>query len=66
MIKTPSIKSNEVNRSWLVINAEGSILGRLASKIAHILRGKNKPFFTPHLDKGDFVIVINAEKVSTR
>ena len=63
MIRTPSIKNNEVNRDWLIVNAEGSTLGRLASKIAHILRGKNKPFFTPHIDMSDYIIVINAEKI---
>ena len=63
MIKTPSITSKDVKRDWLIINAKGETLGRLASKVAHILRGKNKPFFTPHLDMSDYVIVINIEKV---
>jgi len=57
----PKISLNE--RKWHVINAEGAVLGRLAAQVANILRGKNKPVFTPHLDTGDFVVVINAEKV---
>ena len=56
-------KANEVERKWYVIDAEGKILGRLASEIASVLRGKRKPIFTPHVDCGDFVIVINADKV---
>ena len=63
MIKTPSIKSNDVKRTWLIIDADGKTLGRLASKVAHILRGKNKPFFTPHMDMSDYVIVVNVEKI---
>tara|TARA_B100000579_G_C22035655_1_gene490350 strand:- start:36 stop:479 length:444 start_codon:yes stop_codon:yes gene_type:complete len=59
--KIPSI--NSVNRNWYLIDAEDQTLGRLASRVASILRGKNKPDFTPHLDTGDFVIVVNAEKV---
>ena len=58
---TPSLET--IKRSWFLVNAEGQTLGRLASEIANILRGKNKPSFTPHLDTGDFVIVVNAEKV---
>ena len=58
---TPSIKS--IKRNWFLVDAEGKTLGRLASDIANILRGKNKPSFTPHLDTGDFVIVVNAEKI---
>ena len=61
--KTYSAKPLEVERKWYVIDAEGEILGRLAVRIANILRGKNKPEYTPHVDTGDFVIVINAEKV---
>jgi large subunit ribosomal protein L13 len=53
----------EVERKWYVIDAEGKTLGRLASEIARILRGKNKPQYTPHVDIGDFVIVVNAEEV---
>ena len=58
---TPSITS--IKRNWFLVDAEGQTLGRLASEIANILRGKNKPSFTPHLDTGDFVIVVNAEKI---
>jgi large subunit ribosomal protein L13 len=60
---TYSAKKNEVERSWYLIDAENKVLGRLATKIADILRGKHKPIFTPHIDTGDFVIVINAEKI---
>lgn len=56
-------KANEIERKWYVIDAEGKVLGRLASEIASVLRGKKKPIFTPHVDCGDFVIVINADKV---
>ncbi len=56
-------KPGEVQRNWYLIDAEGAILGRLATQIAMILRGKNKPQYTPHVDTGDFVIVINADKV---
>ena len=55
---------NDPDRKWYVIDAEGQRLGRLASAIAIILRGKNKPIYTPHLDTGDFVVVINAEKIA--
>ena len=57
-------KPQEVERKWYVIDAEGKNLGRMASEIASILRGKKKPIFTPHVDCGDYVIVINAEKVA--
>jgi len=60
---TYSAKKGEVNRSWYLIDAENKVLGNLASKIAAILRGKHKPVFTPHVDTGDFVVVINAEKI---
>lgn len=60
---TYSAKKNEVERSWYLIDAENKVLGKLATKIADILRGKHKPVFTPHIDTGDFVIVINAEKI---
>ncbi|MBE0691324.1 MAG: 50S ribosomal protein L13 [Anaerolineae bacterium] len=65
MYKTYSAKPKEIQaeRKWYVIDAEGQVLGRLASKIAYILRGKHKPIFTPHMDTGDYVIVINAEKI---
>lgn len=56
-------KPHEVERKWYVVDAEGKTLGRVASQVATVLRGKNKPTFTPHIDCGDYVIVINAEKV---
>ena len=62
-MKTTSIRVNEINRDWFIVDAENQTLGRLASEIAQILRGKKKPYFTPHMNMGDFVIVINAEKV---
>jgi large subunit ribosomal protein L13 len=62
-MKTTSVRANEISRDWFLVDAEGQTLGRLASEIAQILRGKNKPSFTPHMDMGDFVVVINAEKV---
>ena len=62
-MKTHLPKVNLDERKWHVIDAEGAVLGRLAVQVADILRGKNKPVFTPHLDAGDFVVVINAEKV---
>jgi large subunit ribosomal protein L13 len=62
-MKTFSAKSKEIEKKWLLIDAEGLVLGRLASHIAIVLRGKNKPIFTPHVDCGDNVIVVNAEKV---
>ena len=61
--KTYSMKGSEIDKKWFIIDAEGKVLGRMATKIADILRGKNKPSFTPHLDMGDNVIVINADKV---
>ena len=62
-MKTFMAKAEEVQRKWYVIDAEGLVLGRLASEVAKILRGKNKPIYTPHCDTGDHVIVINADKV---
>lgn len=62
-MKTYFPKTNDVRKDWYVVNADGATLGRLAAKIATILRGKNKPTFTPHTDVGDFIIVVNAEKV---
>lgn len=62
-MRTFTAQKANVERTWYVVDAEGQTLGRLASKIAPILRGKHKPIYTPHLDTGDFVIVINAEKV---
>lgn len=63
MRKTISAKPNEVERTWYVVDAEGKTLGRLSTEIARILRGKHKPSYTPHVDTGDYVIVINADKV---
>tara|TARA_B100002052_G_scaffold299102_1_gene335297 strand:- start:6035 stop:6466 length:432 start_codon:yes stop_codon:yes gene_type:complete len=62
-MKTESIKSSEIVRNWYLVDAKDKTLGRLASNIAQILRGKNKVNFTPHMDMSDFIIVINAEKV---
>lgn len=62
-MKTFSLKANEIQKDWYVINAEDVVLGRLASIIANYLRGKHKPEFTPHMDCGDNIIIINAEKV---
>lgn len=56
-------KASEIERGWYVVDAEGLVLGRLATEVARILRGKHKPIFTPHLDTGDHVIIVNAEKV---
>ena len=55
---------DKIERKWYVVDAEGKSLGRLASEVAKVLRGKNKPVFTPHVDTGDYVIIVNAEKVS--
>ncbi len=62
-MKTYSAKPNEVKREWLEVDADGKTLGRLAVEVTNILRGKHKPEFTPHVDCGDFVIVVNAEKI---
>jgi len=62
-MKTYSAKPGEITREWYLVDAEGKTLGRLATQIADTLRGKRKPQFTPHVDTGDFVIVINAEKI---
>ena len=62
-MKTFIPKQNEADKKWYVIDAQGKHLGRLASEVAKILRGKHKPEFTPHLDMGDFVIIVNADKV---
>jgi large subunit ribosomal protein L13 len=62
-MKTYMAKKEEVVHKWWLVDAQGQVLGRLASKIAHILQGKHKPTYTPHLDTGDFVVVINAEKI---
>ena len=65
MDKTYSPRPQDIERKWWIVDAEGQILGRLASKIALILRGKHKPTYAPHMDVGDFVIVINADKIAT-
>ena len=62
-MRTPSAKANEIERKWFVVDVEGQSLGRIASRIATVLRGKHRPDYTPHADAGDFVIVVNAEKV---
>jgi len=62
-LKTHSTKPSEVTREWWLIDADGVVLGRLAAEVAKILRGKNKPYFAPHLDTGDHVVIINASKV---
>ena len=62
-MKTFSAKKEEIQREWYIVDATDMVLGRLATQIANVLRGKNKSIFTPHVDTGDFVIVINAEKV---
>ena len=62
-MKTQSITASEIQKNWLLVDACEKKLGRLASKISQILKGKNKPFYTPHMDMGDCVVVINAEKV---
>jgi large subunit ribosomal protein L13 len=64
MKKTYSAKAADLQPQWYIIDAEGQVLGRLASQIAQILRGKHKPTFTPHMQSGDFVVVINADKIA--
>jgi large subunit ribosomal protein L13 len=61
---TPMAKKGAIEQKWLLVDAKGKTLGRLASRIAILLRGKHKPIFTPHVDTGDFVVVVNAEKVN--
>ena len=63
-MKTYMANPTKIERKWYVVDAEGCTLGRLASEVAKVLRGKNKPEFTPHIDTGDYVIVVNAEKVT--
>lgn len=63
-MKTYQAKKEEIEHKWYLVNAEGKVLGRLASGLAKVLRGKNKPIYTPHVDTGDFVIVVNADKVA--
>jgi large subunit ribosomal protein L13 len=62
--KTYVLKANEIKRDWVLLDADGQNLGRLATKVAELLRGKHKPTFTPSMDNGDFVVVINAEKIT--
>ncbi len=64
-MKTFTLKAGAIKKEWYVADADGQVLGRLATKVATILRGKHKPTFSPHLDMGDFVVVTNAEKVLT-
>ena len=63
-MKTFIAKEHELTKNWYLVDAQDKILGRLASQIAHRLRGKHKPIYTPHADTGDFIVVVNAEKVS--
>jgi large subunit ribosomal protein L13 len=63
MMQTVSIRGDDVSRKWYVVDAESKVLGRLASEVAKILRGKHKPIYTPHVDTGDYVIIVNADKV---
>ena len=63
-MKTYMPNPSQVERKWYVVDAEGQTLGRLASEIAKVLRGKNKPIYTPHIDTGDYVIVVNADKIN--
>ena len=63
-MKTYVAKEQEINKKWYLVDARDKVVGRLASRIAHRLRGKHKPIFTPHADTGDFIVVINADKVT--
>jgi len=63
-MSTPMAKKGEIEQKWYLVDAKGKTLGRLATRIAILLRGKHKPIFTPHVDTGDFVVVVNAEKVN--
>ena len=63
-MKTYTAKPGEIERAWWVVDAQGKNLGRLATQIADMLRGKNKPQYTPHTDTGDFIVVVNAEKIA--
>jgi large subunit ribosomal protein L13 len=62
-VPTYSPKASEIQRAWYVVDAEGMVLGRLATEVARVLRGKHKPIFAPHLDTGDHVVIVNADKV---
>lgn len=61
--KTKSVRAEDIDRKWYIVDAEDMILGRMATKVANVLRGKHRPYYTPHVDCGDYVIVINAEKI---
>lgn len=61
--KTAQFREKDIRRAWLLYDADGAVLGRLASAVAHRLRGKHKPSYAPHLDAGDFIVVVNAEKI---
>ena len=63
-MKTYQAKKEEIDHKWYLVNAEGKVLGRLSTELAKILKGKNKPTYTPHVDTGDFVVVVNAGKVT--
>jgi large subunit ribosomal protein L13 len=63
-MRTFSAKASEIERKWYLVDAKNQPLGRVAVKVANLLRGKQKPIFTPHVDSGDFVVVINADKVT--
>ncbi len=63
-MKTYQAKKEEIDHKWYVVNAEGKVLGRLSTELAKILKGKNKPTYTPHVDTGDFVVVVNAGKIT--
>jgi large subunit ribosomal protein L13 len=63
-VRTYVVKNNEIARKWFVVDADGKTLGRLASEIAKVLRGKHKPIYSPHLDVGDYVVVVNAERIA--
>ena len=65
-MNTPSAKKSDVERKWFLADAEGKVLGRFASEVARILMGKHKPYYTPHLDTGDHVIVVNSDKVMVK
>ncbi len=64
-VHTYSPRASELDRAWWIVDAEGQVLGRMATEVARVLRGKHKPIYTPHLDCGDHVIIVNAEKVVT-
>jgi len=61
--QTPWVKKEEVKRDWYIVDAKNKVLGRLASKIAYMLQGKHRPDYTPHVDQGDFIVIVNADKV---